>query len=130
MATSTLTSSKLLQFRSAKRVQESVLARMEKATLIWMAKRIPSAIKSDHLTILGFAAQVATGVCYAFARFNRAWLVACIACLALNWLGDSLDGTLARVRDQQRPRYGSTSITFSTALARSRSWAGWRSRDT
>ena len=90
----------------AKRIQESALARGEKAALIWIAKCIPSAINSDHLTILGFAAQVATGACYALARFNRAWLVACIACLALNWFGDSLDGTLARVRNQQRPRYG------------------------
>ncbi len=96
----------MLQFRSAKRVQESVLARGEKAALIWIAKRVPSPVNSDHLTILGFAAQVATGACYALSRFNRAWLVACIACLALNWLGDSLDGTLARVRNQQRPRFG------------------------
>ena len=29
-----------------------------------------------------------------------------ILCIALNWLGDSLDGTLARVRGQERPRYG------------------------
>src|SRR6185437_16240658 len=49
---------------------------------------------------------VATGACYAMSRFNRLWLVAAIACLALNWFGDSLDGTLARVRQKQRPRYG------------------------
>jgi len=49
---------------------------------------------------------VATGVSYALARFHKLWLVAAIGCLALNWLGDSLDGTLARVRQRQRPRYG------------------------
>jgi archaetidylinositol phosphate synthase len=49
---------------------------------------------------------VATGACYGLARFNRLWLITSIACLALNWLGDSLDGTLARVRQKQRPRYG------------------------
>jgi len=93
-------------FRNAKRIQESALARGEKRALVWMAGRTPAWINSDHLTILGFAAQVATGACYAMSRFNRLWLVAAIACLALNWFGDSLDGTLARVRQKQRPRYG------------------------
>ena len=106
MASSTLTNSKLIEFRSAKRIQESALARGEEAALIWMAERLPARINSDHLTVIGFAAQLATGACYALSRFNRAWLIACIACLALNWFGDSLDGTLARVRNQQRPRYG------------------------
>jgi phosphatidylglycerophosphate synthase len=71
-----------------------------------MAGRTPAGINSDHLTILGFIAQLGTGGCYALARFNRLWLVAGIGFLALNWLGDSLDGTLARVRQKQRPRYG------------------------
>jgi len=106
MSATTLHSSTVLEFRNAKRIQESALARGEKRALIWMAERTPAWINSDHLTILGFAAQVATGACYALARFNRLWLVASIACLALNWLGDSLDGTLARVRQKQRPRYG------------------------
>jgi phosphatidylglycerophosphate synthase len=106
MSATTLNSSTLLEFRNAKRVQESALARAEKRALIWMAERTPAWINSDHLTILGFASQVATGACYALARYNRLWLIASIACLALNWLGDSLDGTLARVRQKQRPRYG------------------------
>src|SRR5437773_3382111 len=93
-------------FRQATRLQGSILATGEKRLLIWMAERTPAWINSDHLTALGFAAQIATGACYAMARFNRLWLVGCIACLALNWLGDSLDGTLARVRQKQRPRYG------------------------
>ncbi len=93
-------------FRSAKRVHTSVLADPEKHLLVWMAERTPPWVNSDHLTILGFAAQVGTGVCYALSRFQRGWLFAVIACLALNWLGDSLDGTLARVRGKQRPRYG------------------------
>lgn len=106
MSATTLNSSTLLEFRNAKRIQESALARGEKRALVWMAERTPAWINSDHLTILGFAAQVATGACYALSRFNRLWLIASIACLALNWLGDSLDGTLARVRQKQRPRYG------------------------
>jgi phosphatidylglycerophosphate synthase len=56
--------------------------------------------------VLGFAAQVLTGISYGLARFDRAWLLTAIGFLALNWFGDSLDGTLARVRNQQRPRYG------------------------
>ncbi len=82
------------------------LAAAEKWALIWMARRVPSWINSDHLTLLGFAVQIATGVCYALARYDRRMLLAAIVCLALNWFGDSLDGTVARVRQQQRPRYG------------------------
>jgi phosphatidylglycerophosphate synthase len=61
---------------------------------------------SDQLTALGLAAQIGAGGCYALATWNRLWLVGACVCLALNWLGDSMDGTLARVRRQQRPRYG------------------------
>jgi archaetidylinositol phosphate synthase len=93
-------------FHQAERVHESFLAAAEKRALIWMAGRMPAWINSDHLTLLGFAAQIATGVCYAFSRYDRRMLLAAIVCLALNWFGDSLDGTLARVRQQQRPRYG------------------------
>jgi phosphatidylglycerophosphate synthase len=94
------------RFKHANRVQQSFLAAAEKRALVWMAERTPAWINSDHLTVLGFAAQVMAGVCYALARGNRYWLLSGIVFLALNWLGDSLDGTLARVRQRQRPRYG------------------------
>jgi phosphatidylglycerophosphate synthase len=71
-----------------------------------MAHRLPAWITSDHLTSLGFAAQLLTGMSYALSKFSRLWLIASIGFLALNWLGDSMDGTLARVRQKQRPRYG------------------------
>src|SRR6266567_7089097 len=93
-------------FQNAKRLQLSLLAKPEKRALTWMAERTPSWISSDHLTALGFTAQLVTGVSYAMSRTNRAWLIPGIALLAFNWLGDSLDGTLARVRQKQRPRYG------------------------
>jgi archaetidylinositol phosphate synthase len=93
-------------FGQAKRVQGSFLAVPEKRVLVWLAERMPAAVNSDHLTLLGFAAQIATGVCYALARHDRLMLVAATVCLAVNWFGDSLDGTLARVRRRQRPRYG------------------------
>jgi phosphatidylglycerophosphate synthase len=71
-----------------------------------MAERAPNWLTSDQLTILGLAAQIGAGACYALSRYNRCALLLAILCLALNWLGDSMDGTLARVRRQQRPRYG------------------------
>src|SRR4051812_17541181 len=93
-------------FRQATRLQESFLATAEKRALLWLARQTPAWINSDHLTALGFAAQLMTGLTYVLAATNRLWLIAGIGCLALNWLGDSMDGTLARVRNQQRPRYG------------------------
>jgi archaetidylinositol phosphate synthase len=93
-------------FVSALRVHQSLTASLEKRALIWMARRVPAVISPDHLTLLGFVSQIFAGAAYALARWDvRAlWLVNVF--LVLNWLGDSLDGTLARVRDQQRPRYG------------------------
>ena len=88
------------------RLQESWVADAEKRALLWFAARTPDRIGPDHLTLLGLAAQIGAGVFYALAAWNRRALLAVIACLALNWLGDSLDGTLARVRQRQRPRYG------------------------
>ena len=93
-------------FAPATRIQESLVASAEKRTLIWLAQRTPAWINSDHLTLLGFVSQCLAGACYALARFNRDALLLGIVFLALNWLGDSLDGTLARVRNRQRPRYG------------------------
>ncbi len=94
------------RFESATRIHNGLTSNPEKRLLIWMAERTPRWITSDHLTLLGFGAQVMAGVGYALARWNRYWLLAVIVFLAFNWLGDSLDGTLARVRQQQRPRYG------------------------
>ena len=88
------------------RVQESWVAATEKRALLWLAARTPERIGPDHLTILGLAAQIGAGVFYALAFWNRLALLGVIACLTLNWLGDSLDGTLARVRQRLRPRYG------------------------
>jgi len=102
----TLAELRRANFRQATRIQGSFLARVEKRALVWMAERMPPWVNSDHLTVIGFAGEVATGVCYALAAWDRRWLLAAIASLAINWFGDSLDGTLARVRQRQRPRYG------------------------
>ena len=93
-------------FQHASRLQHSFLAIPEKRLLVWMAERTPACINSDHLTILGFAAQLLTGVSYAVARWSHLGLFGAIAFLIVNWVGDSMDGTLARVRHKQRPRYG------------------------
>jgi archaetidylinositol phosphate synthase len=93
-------------FTSAPRIHRALTADIEKRALIWMARRVPAAIGPDHLTALGFISQLLAGGAYALASQDpRAlWLVNLF--ILLNWLGDSLDGTLARVRNQQRPRYG------------------------
>lgn len=93
-------------FISAQRVQESLSAGVEKKILLWLAARTPRGVSSDHLTLLGFAAQFLAGASYALAGRNKYALLAATFFIALNWLGDSLDGTLARYRNQQRPRYG------------------------
>ena len=94
------------EFANAKRVNEALTASLEKRVLVWMAERAPRWVSSDQLTVFGLGAQVGAGVGYALSRYDRRMLVAVILCIVLNWLGDSLDGTLARVRQQQRPRYG------------------------
>jgi archaetidylinositol phosphate synthase len=101
-----MASTQTLRFREAKRTQESLLAGLEKKTLAWMMARTPSWINSDHLTVLGLVAMAGAGAGYWWSRTSPAGLLVVIACLALNWLGDSLDGTLARLRNCQRPRYG------------------------
>ena len=94
------------EFQEANRAQVSFLAPLEKRCLVWLAHRTPRWINSDHLTALGLLSLLAAGLSYWYARWSRAGLMMVIVCLAFNWLGDSLDGTLARVRQRQRPRYG------------------------
>src|SRR5215813_5033584 len=93
-------------FQDEERKQLSMLASVEKKTLIWLARRMPGWVNSDHLTLLGFAAMFAAGLLYWTASVYPPALIGVIAALAINWFGDSLDGTLARVRNRLRPRYG------------------------
>ena len=93
-------------FRDAKRTQEAITAPLERKALAWLAERTPAWIGPDHLTALGFAAQFLAGVCYALARWSSLGLLGATIFIAVNWLGDSLDGTLARYRKRLRPRYG------------------------
>jgi phosphatidylglycerophosphate synthase len=93
-------------FQPETRVQQSVLTALEKRVLHWLAVRIPDSINSDHLTLLALFAMVSVGASYWLSRYTPVGLVLATFWLAVNWFGDSLDGTLARVRAQQRPRYG------------------------
>lgn len=93
-------------FNNACRVNRSLTAAVEKRALEWMAAHAPAWLTSDQLTVLGLSAQFAAGAFYALAQTHRYALLLVIACIVLNWFGDSMDGTLARVRRQQRPRYG------------------------
>lgn len=94
------------EFKTAARAHTSILAAAEKRTLIWIATRLPAWVNSDHLTALGFVSLLLAGGSYWYAHSNPSALLLVIPFLALNWFGDSLDGTLARVRNRQRPRYG------------------------
>jgi len=95
-----------VNFTTACRVNEALTASLEKRALEWMAQQVPGWVGSDMLTLLGFSAQLGAGLAYALSRYHRSALLLVILCLVLNWFGDSMDGTLARVRCQQRPRYG------------------------
>jgi len=88
------------------RVHGSVLAEAEKKLLVWLAHRLPRRLNADHLTAIGAFGTIAAGAAFAAAARDRRalWLVPVL--LAVNWFGDSLDGTVARVRGHQRPRYG------------------------
>ena len=83
----------------------SLLAGPEKRLLIAIARRLPTWVTSDQLTILALASMCLAGAGFALARWDTGWLWVTVAALAANWFGDSLDGTLARVRRTERPRY-------------------------
>lgn len=93
-------------FQHATRIQTSLTSAPERKLLLWLAQRMPESINSDHLTILGFASMFFAGLSYALARYSSLGLLGATVCLITNWFGDSLDGTLARFRNRQRPRYG------------------------
>lgn len=83
-----------------------ILARSEKRLLIWIAARLPRSITSDHLSALGLVSMAAAALSFAAYPFTPWAAAGVVLALVANWFGDSLDGTVARVRNQQRPRYG------------------------
>lgn len=88
------------------RVLHTLTDPVERPTLRWLAERAPAWATPDLLTVVGVGGAALVFAGYALARFDPAFLVLASAGLAVNWLGDSLDGTLARVRHIERPKYG------------------------
>jgi phosphatidylglycerophosphate synthase len=93
-------------FVEAQRHYTGLLYGAERRVLLWVAPRLPARVHSDHLTALGVVSMFLAGVCFAVSAEMPAALWGVGLFLGLNWFGDSLDGTLARVRGHQRPRYG------------------------
>jgi phosphatidylglycerophosphate synthase len=91
---------------AARRELTFLLAEPERRLLRAIAAGLPGWVTSDGLTVLGVVGALGTGVAYALTTLSAAWLWAASALLVVNWFGDSLDGTLARVRRVERPRYG------------------------
>ena len=88
------------------RIQTSILNGVERKALIWLAKRQPSWVTSDMLTLVGSIGAVIIAVGYMLSGININFLWLATFGFLVNWYGDSLDGTLARVRNAQRPLYG------------------------
>jgi len=82
------------------------LARLEARVLPRLAAALPARVMPDHLTLLGLLASTGVGVAYMLSNQDVRWLWAASVCLVVQWYGDSLDGTLARYRKIERPRYG------------------------
>lgn len=102
------------------RFNNSALGVLERPALAWMAERLPSSVTPDHLTLFGIAGAMTTAIGFFASRWSLEWLWVASLGLLINWAGDSLDGTVARLRDIQRPRYGffvdHTSDLFSQSL--------------
>ena len=94
------------QGTDAPREKAFLLARHEQRALEWLARRVPARVQPDHLTALGVLAAMGIAAAYGLSNGDKAWLWAASALLVVHWLGDSLDGTLARVRKIERPKYG------------------------
>ena len=88
------------------RIQENLLARQERRLLNWICPRLPRWVTPDQLTLLALIAAVVIFAGYALSALDRNWLWISVAGYAVHWFGDSLDGSLARYRSIERPRYG------------------------
>ena len=92
--------------KQAKRIQTSILNSLEKKVLVYLAERLPARMTSDQLTFIGFVGALVVATGYALSNLNLNWLWLASFGFVVNWFGDSLDGSLARVRGTQRKTYG------------------------
>ncbi len=106
--------------KNAQRMTDGLTARWEKENLPKMARALPEWVTPDHMTILGLVAAVVIAAGYVLSAWSPAWLLLVVVGLFFHWAGDSLDGTLARVRNKTRERYGyyvdRTADAISTVL--------------
>ena len=92
--------------KQAKRIQTSILNNLERKALVAMANKMPAWVTSDMLTFVGFLGALIIATGYALSNLDLRWLWLSCFGLLVNWFGDSLDGSLARVRNAQRKTYG------------------------
>lgn len=92
--------------QQANRIQTSLLNNAEKKVLVWLAQRMPKWVTSDMLTFVGFLGALVIATGYALSNLSLNWLWLASFGFLVNWFGDSLDGSLARVRGTQRKTYG------------------------
>ena len=88
------------------RIQTSILNAAEKKLLVWIAERLPRCMTSNHLTFIGMFGALVVALGYALSTRDIQWLWLASFGFVINWFGDSLDGSVARVRGEQRPLYG------------------------
>lgn len=89
-----------------KRFNEGALSALERRALAWIAHRLPATISPDHLTSIGIIGSIVSALGYIASRNSLAWLWVATLGILINWAGDSLDGTVARLRGIERSRYG------------------------
>jgi phosphatidylglycerophosphate synthase len=89
-----------------RRIQRNVLAASERRLLTWLCSRMPAWVTPDGLTICGIVGAVAVFAGYVASGTDAAWLWLALAGYVIQWFGDSMDGSLARYRAIERPRYG------------------------
>lgn len=92
--------------QGVQRIQRNVLARSEQRLLAWLCPRLPASLTPDRLTALAMLSAFVTGAGYLLSNLDPAWLWLAAIGYPLHWFGDSLDGTIARYRRVERPRYG------------------------
>jgi phosphatidylglycerophosphate synthase len=91
---------------AVKRLNDGVLCIFERPGLAWLAQHLPSWVLPNHLTAIGFLGAVLAGAGFVLSQWSMEWLWLANLGLVANWFGDSLDGTLARLRKIERPRFG------------------------
>lgn len=88
------------------RTNQTILGAIERPALDWLVRRMPGWISPDHLTVFGLLSAILIGVSYFLTRYNSVFLWLASLGFIFNWLGDSLDGNLARFRKIERPKFG------------------------